>query len=215
MDTGIYRMSLVENLLVLVVIALWFLAIVNLFRKLERICNPPSIFINYSLHNNLSSSPSNVIHECYVNTLIEPTTSSSIHVTRATSVPVIDDMSSRTTVLAATSPPKKTSICTEISIEEGGVKNDSYTASQQLDTMSVEIAPCPKYIPRIVKQSLLDLHRRALFSNTSFPTSSARRTSMTVDPQTLTRFQLRKKLYQRENAIDEGDWYKNFEPIVK
>ncbi|UJR08172.1 hypothetical protein I4U23_012445 [Adineta vaga] len=217
MEDGIYRMSLMESLLVLIVIGLWFLAIVNLVRKFERICNPPSIFLNYSTHNNLSFSPS-TIQECYENTLLEPTTTSSVHITRATSEPAIDELSRASIQIRSpieTCIQTNTSISTRIptdNIIEGSATSSHQTDQQnRFDIISIERSPCPKYIPKIVKQSLLDLHRRALFSNTSFPTMRTRELNYTTENRMTTRFSLRKKRYQRENAIDEGDFYRNRE----
>lgn len=92
MENSIYRMSFTESCLVLIVISLWLFALINFIRKLERICNPPSIFLNYSIHNNIN------LNEHYQNKFIQPRTILSNHFNHAISVPTIN-ASPRTTIL--------------------------------------------------------------------------------------------------------------------
>ena len=225
MEDSFYRMSLTENCLVLIVIGLWLLAVINLARKLERICNPPSIYPNYSIRHKASSSvsmrrqrlPKNVIHtgRLSMNPLV-----------RATSEPMID-ASPRATILVRS--PSETFLHTRQSISEsiaspsvlelGKSGSSSEFLGQSFCRIHVEtklnksVAPqqflSPQRIPSIVRRSLLDLHRRALMANASTHSSTPRYiVTTTVNPSTLAttnRFPLMKKKRQREYTIDENE----------
>jgi len=224
MEDGIYRMSLTEGFLVLIVIGLWVLAVVNFVRKLERICNPQSIYLDYSIHNNNTSLSPSTLHSCYQNNLIQSTTPSPIHFIRATSEPAID-ASPRTTIHmrspSETCLHSKSSISQQMSSLSKLELDRSHTSinlprhsGYQIHVETLSNKPKLLYrkrLPSIVKRSLLDLHRRALISNTSLNNSMARCVVITADNRTTTtttRIPLMKKKYQRENAIDEDDGYK-------
>ncbi|CAF1238645.1 unnamed protein product [Rotaria sp. Silwood1] len=228
MEESIYRMSLSESFLVLIIIGLWLFAIINLARKLERICNPPSILPNYYTRNRTSLNPS-TLHEHYPPNPTQSTDPSAIHIFRATSEPTID-ASPRTTIHmhypSETCLLKKSSISEQIFIPdtiELETSNSSLNISRYKDhRINVEIKSNhpkssqpylnPKRIPPIVRRSLLDLHRRALFSNISSNISmnhyivnaKENRTGLTTIKTALI-----KKKYQHENTIDEDDCYKS------
>jgi hypothetical protein len=224
MEEGIYRMSLTESFLVLIIIGLWLFAVINLARKLERICNPPSSYPNYSIHNKTSLSPS-TLHERYPNNSIQPIRSSLGHFVRATSEPTID-ASPRATIHIRS--PSETCLYAKLSISEQvpssntlelGESNTSFNVpSHNCHRSHVETIPNkpiqpqpllnPRRIPAIVRRSLLDLHRRALISNTSSRSSVTRCVATTTENQlmvSMNRFPLMKKSFQQENAIDEDD----------
>jgi len=224
MEEGIYRMSLTESFLVLIIIGLWLLAVINLARKLERICNPPSSYPNYSIHNKTSLSPSK-LHERYQNDSIQPIRSSPGHFVRATSEPTID-ASPRTTIHIRF--PSETCLYAKSSISEQvptpstlelGESNSSLNAPShngyQIHVETIPNKPIqspqllnPRLIPSIVRRSLLDLHRRALISNTSSHSSVNRCHVTTTENQlmvSMNRFPLMKKSYQQESAINEDD----------
>lgn len=223
MEEGIYRMSLMESFLVLIIIGLWLFSVINLARKLERICNPPSIYPNYSLRNKASLSPTE-LHEHYPNDSILPARSSPIQFVRATSEPTID-ASPRTTILIRS--PSETYLYTKSSLSEQipspstlelGRSSSSLELPHHndyrlhIETTSDKLLQSPKLlnpkrIPSIVRRSLLDLHRRTLL-NASSNNSMTRSVVGTTDNQrmvALKRFPLRKKTCQLEDAIDEDD----------
>ncbi|CAF1110535.1 unnamed protein product [Adineta steineri] len=217
MEDSIYRMSLVEGFLVLIVIGLWFIAIINLVRKLERICNPPSIYLNYSTQNNLSLRLS-TDHEHYRNNFIKPITTSRIHFIRAISEPTID-ASPRTTIHvrspSETFAQSKASISQQMSsrstieIEastssinlshQNNYRNHVETISNKL--ISSEKLSYPKRLPSIVKRSLLNLHRRTLFPNTTL----TRCTIVTTDVPTKFKFPIMDKQLPKTDEISEHD----------
>ena len=216
MEEGIYRMSLGENFLVLIIIGLWLFAVINLARKLERICNPPSTYPNYSIHNKTSSTPS-TYHEHYARDLIPPPRASSNLLVRATSEPTID-ASPRATILVRS--PSETFL-QMISSKSGHIASPSTLelrsdssltlpsqSDYQIQIESLTTKPVrpqqllnPRRIPSIVRRSLLDLHRRALMANTS--TQYIVTTTENRSMATMNRFPLMKKKYQRHNTIDE------------
>ena len=220
MEDGIYRMSLAEGFLVLIVIGLWLLAVRNFVRKLERICNPPSIFLDYSTLHNISLSPS-TLHNCYQNKLIRP---SPIHFARATSEPAID-ASPRTTIHKRS--PSETCLHSKTSLSQpmsssSKLKLERSNSSLNLprhsgyhihvETIANKLKPLqkpsyPKRLPSIVKRSLLDVHRRALFSNISLDNSMTQCVVIANDNRTM-RIPLMKKNYQRGHTIDGDSRYK-------
>lgn len=196
MEEGIYRMSFVESLLVLVVIGLWLLAVISLAKKLERICNPPSILPNYSIHKKISISASTRRDRCS-NESIQSTLPPPVNFIRATSEPAIDASPRATIFIRSPSETclhvKSTSTLrmstmsqhlTSPSVIELGQKTHRTssvgsltvprTTSCHLQTETSRLnQPTlldPKRIPSIVRRSLLDLHRRTLYSN-SIPTT--------------------------------------------
>jgi len=221
MEEGIYRMSLTEGFLVLIIIGLWVFAVINLARKLERICNPPSAYLNYSIHNKISLSPP-IHHEHYSNDFIQPIQSSPKHFIRATSEPNID-ASPRTTVHIRS--PSETYIHAKLPISEQVPSSNTFESGRtdsslsprdsgyQIHLASISSKPIqgqqlldPRSIPSIVRRSLLDLHRRALMSNTSPNILTTRCTVTTRENQpmvTINTFPLMNKTYQQEDAIDE------------
>jgi hypothetical protein len=223
MEESIYRMSLTENFLVLIIIGLWVLAVINLARKLERICNPPPVYSGYSRHSKTSLS-SSVLRERHPKDLRQPTRSSTNILIRATSEPTID-ASPRTTILIRS--PSETFVHNKLSISEQipspsvlelGQSDNSLNFPNRsacqihVETTSEKTIPQqkllnPRRIPSIVRRSLLDLHRRALMSNTSSNTSKPRYIVTTTENRAMMMtnniFPLMKKTYQRENTIDE------------
>jgi hypothetical protein len=247
MEEGIYRMSFVESLLVLVVIGLWLLAVISLAKKLERICNPPSIFPNYSLHTKASVSPSSR-RDRRSNDSAQSTLPPPINFVRATSEPAID-ASPRATIYVRspsetclhvkststlrmsimsqhlTSPSALELGKSRMNTSAGSLtvpRTSSYqirveTPHKQLTTQKLLD---PKCIPPIVRRSLLDLHRRTLYSNTSSNASPIRcivtaagnnsngnRPITTTTTTTHTRVPLLNK-YRRANETDDDDWYR-------
>ena len=192
MEEAIYRMSFVESLLVLVVIGLWLLAVISLAKKLERICNPPSIFPNYSLHKKASLS-SSARRDRRSNESIQSTLPPPVTFVRATSEPAID-ASPRATILVrspsetclhvkSTSTLRMSAMSQNLNspsaLELGqsrrnhsvGSLSIPRTSSYQVRTETSQ-SPLtrpnfldPKRIPSIVRRSLLDLHRRTHYSN--------------------------------------------------
>jgi hypothetical protein len=194
MEEGIYRMSFVESLLVLVVIGLWLLAVISLAKKLERICNPPSIFPNYSLHAKASVCPSSR-RDRHSNESVQSTLPPPVTFVRATSEPAID-ASPRATIyvrspsetclhVKSTSTLRMSALSqhlTSPSALELGTKRMNNSAGSlivprsssyqiRVETphrpLTTQTLLDPKRIPSIVRRSFLDLHRRTLFSNTS------------------------------------------------
>lgn len=194
MDEGIYRMSLVESLLVLVVIALWLLAIISLAKKLERICNPPSIFPNYSLHAAKVSVCPSSRRDRRSNDSVQSTLPPPVNWVRATSEPAID-ASPRATIyvrspsetclhVKSTSTLRMSTMSQHLSspsnLELGQARRNTHVdclsvprnSSYQIRVESsdrhlpTQNLIDPKRIPSIVRRSFLDLHRRTLFSNT-------------------------------------------------
>ena len=194
MEEGIYRMSFAESLLVLVVLGLWLLAIISLARKLERICNPPSIFPNYSLRTKVSVCPSSR-RDRRSNDSDQSMLPPPINFVRATSEPAIDaspratiyvrspsetmlHVKSTSTLRMSTlsqhlaSPSalelgqnrRNNSVGTLIVPRTGSFRIHVETPDKSLATQTLLD---PKLIPPIVRRSFLDLHRRTLFSNTS------------------------------------------------
>lgn len=202
MDETIYQMSLTENLLVIFVIFLWLIAVIHLARKLERICNPPSIRPNYSPHQSaVHSNPSIQAEHSSMSSWTRAQT-----LIRCTSEPVIDPEHRSTVQLVRF--PSETCLPVRTSI---GEQNSSLTVIDQIPSSSpmtlFQSKPFiyPKRLPSIVRRSLLDLHRRAL-SQTSNPRSLARidddgeETTMVISS---TRNPFLRKTYQRSNAIDQ------------
>jgi hypothetical protein len=226
MEEGIYRMSFGENFLVLIIVGLWLLAVINLARKLDRICNPPSIYPNYSTNPKTSLSPS-VLRECYPNDLLQPTRSSTTPLVRATSEPTID-ASPRTTILIRS--PSETFLHAKLSISEQNPtpsvleleQSDSLLNLPTRSTCPIHIQAIsersippqkllnPRRIPSIVRRSLLDLHRRALMSNASSSTSTTPRYIVTTTTNrsvpTTNIFPLLKKMHQRQYTIDDYEF---------
>jgi len=192
MEEPIYRMSLVESLLVLVVIGLWLLAVISLAKKLERICNPPSIFPNYSLQAAKASvCPSSRrdrrSNESVQSNALPPP----ISFVRATSEPAID-ASPRATIyvrspsetclhikststlrMSAMSQHLTSPSALELGKSRASVgslaipRTSSFqirveTPQRQLNTQN---HLDPKRIPSIVRRSFLDLHRRTLYTH--------------------------------------------------
>lgn len=196
MEEGIYRMSLVESLLVLVVIGLWLLAVISLAKKLERICNPPSIFPNYSLHTKPSICPSSR-RDRRSNESVQSTLPPPINFVRATSEPAID-ASPRATIyvrspsetclhVKSTSTLRMSAMSQHLTspsalelgqnnfnkIPSSGSLATPRTSSYQIRVevphrqLTKQTLLDPKRIPSIVRRSLLDLHRRTLIPNAS------------------------------------------------
>ncbi|CAF2055256.1 unnamed protein product [Rotaria magnacalcarata] len=249
MDEGIYRMSFVESLLVLIVIGLWLLAVISLARKLERICNPPSIFPNYSLHTKPSISPSSR-RDRHSNESVHSTLPPPINFVRATSEPAID-ASPRATIyvrspsetclhVKSTSTLRMSAMSQHLNspckLELGNSsmsrraesltvpRTSSYhirveTSQRPLPTKTLLD---PNRIPTIVRRSLLDLHRRTLFSNTTSNLSPIRcivtaasnntnrnepHTVTTIPATTSVKVPLLNK-HRRANETDEDEWYR-------
>ncbi len=208
MEESIYRMSLGEIFLVLIIIGLWIFAVINLAKKFERICNPPSINPNY-LYNKTSLSPS-TLHGRYSNDLIPPTRSFRQQSIRATSEPNID-ASPRTTIVIRS--PSETCLYTRSSISEqipsasilelrksNSLLDLPHHNGYRIHVETISDKPPgsqqllhPRRLPSIVRQSLLDLHRRTLTSNTSTPGCVV----TTTENQSVV------KIYQRDNTIGE------------
>lgn len=192
MEEPIYRMSFVESLLVLVVIGLWLLAVISLAKKLERICNPPSIFPNYSLHKNTSISPS-VRRDRRSNESVHSTLPPPQNFIRATSEPAIDASPRATIYIRSPSETclhvKSTSTLrmstmsqhlasphalqlgrTTRNMSVGSLRSPGTSSYHIRTTKSPSVSNQhalldPNRIPTIVRRSLLDLHRRTLHSN--------------------------------------------------
>jgi hypothetical protein len=194
MEEAIYRMSFVESLLVLVVIGLWLLAVISLARKLERICNPPSIFPNYSLHTKASICPSSR-RDRHSNESVQSRLPPPINFARATSEPAID-ASPRATIyvrspsetclhVKSTSTLRMSAMSQHIpspsALELGKNRTNTSVGSLiiprsssyqiRVETpqrpLTAQTLLDPKRIPSIVRRSFLDLHRRTLYSNPS------------------------------------------------
>lgn len=207
MEESIYRMSLTESLLVLIVVILWLLAVINLARKLERICNPPSIQLSYSSRLKLDSNPSTRPEHSSVQSTL-PLAPSTSNLVRATSEPAIDP-SPRPVILLRS--PSETCLSARPSSSQPTIllhpsHPNEFRIRMEVTTTNRPDAPqaflYPKRLPSIVRRSLLDLHRRALYSNhvahRSFPRPgmSSRKIS------------LGKRRYERANAIDDEDWHR-------
>ena len=248
MDEGIYRMSFVESLLVLIVIGLWLLAVISLARKLERICNPPSIFPNYSLHTKPSVSTASRRNR-HSNDSRQSTLPAPIHFVRAKSEPAIDASLPATIYVRSpseaclnfnsTSTLRVTDVSQHLNalnpLERDKVHVDSradpltiprsrsyHIRVETLRTpMATQTLLDPKCIPPIVRRSLLDLHRRTLFSNTASNASPIRcvvtaasnksndngpHTTMTA--MATVRIPLLSK-YRTANETGEDDWYRS------
>lgn len=194
MEEGIYRMSLVESLLVLVVIALWLLAVISLAKKLERICNPPSIFPNYSLHAAKASVCPSSRRDRRSNESVQSTLPPPVNWVRATSEPAID-ASPRATIyvrspsetclhVKSTSTLRMSTMSQHLSspshLELGQARRNTHIDCLSVprnSSFQIRVEPSqrhlptqnlidPKRIPSIVRRSFLDLHRRTLYSNT-------------------------------------------------
>ncbi|CAF2429632.1 unnamed protein product [Rotaria sp. Silwood2] len=250
MDEGIYRMSFAESLLVLIVIGLWLLAVISLARKLERICNPPSIFPNYSLHAKTSVSPSSR-RDRHSNDSVQSTLPPPVNFVRATSEPAID-ASPRATIyvrspsetclhVKSTSTLRMSAMSQHLNspstLELGksgmsnrvGSLNIPRTSSYHIRVetskrpVTTQTLLDPKRIPSIVRRSLLDLHRRTLFSNNASNISPIRcivtaasnnsngngphTTTTTSSTTTSAKVPLLNK-YRKANETDEDDWYR-------
>ncbi|CAF1065915.1 unnamed protein product [Rotaria sordida] len=182
MEENIYQMSLSEIFLVLIIIALWLFAVINLARKLERICNPPSILPNYSKQNKIDlNTPIRRGH--YSPNTIQSKQLSSIHLIRSTSEPTIIvspcttihiRYPSETCLNRKSSKSEQILSPNRIELERSNnslnfLRHKDYririeTKSKQ--SISTQQYLNPKRIPSIVRRSLLDLHRRTLYSNT-------------------------------------------------
>lgn len=225
MEENFYRMSLTENFLVLIIIGLWVLAVINLARKLERICNPPPIYPNYSAHTKASLS-SSIHRQRHVKNVTQVPRLSTTLLVRATSEPTID-ASPRATILIRA--PSETFLHAKQSISESvpspsalelgkaGSSTDVLrpgTCQMHVETTSSKPTGrqqllAPQRIPSIVRRSLLDLHRRALMANASSHVSMPRYVVTTIVNQppvaTTNAFPLMKKKKQREYTIDESE----------
>lgn len=195
MEEPIYRMSLAESLLVLVVIGLWLIAVISLAKKLERICNPPSIFPNYSLHTKASLCPSSRRDRRSNESVQSNTLPPPISFIRATSEPAID-ASPRATIyvrspsetclhIKSTSTLRMSAMSQNLTspstLELGKSRRNTSVGSLavprtssfqiRVETPQRQLTPRnhldPKRLPSIVRRSFLDLHRRALFTNNS------------------------------------------------
>lgn len=249
MEEPIYRMSFVESLLVLIVIGLWLLAIISLARKLEKICNPPSIFPNYSLHTKVSISPSSR-RDRHSNESVHSTLPPPSSFVRATSEPAID-ASPRATIyvrspsetclhVKSTSTLRMSTLSQHLNspsaLELGKSRKTSRADSLTVPRTSsyhirVETTRRPshtqklldpKRIPSIVRRSLLDLHRRALFSNTTSNLSPIRCIvtaasnsangngihSITTAATTASARVPLLNRYHRPNETDEDEWHR-------
>ncbi|CAF1101683.1 unnamed protein product [Rotaria sordida] len=246
MDEGIYQMSLVESLLVLIVIGLWLLAVISLARKLERICNPPSIFPNYSLHTKASVCPSSR-RDRHSNESVQSTLPPPITFVRATSEPAIDASPRATIYVRSPSETclhvKSTSTLrvsamsqylnspSALELGKGGMhsrvgsltipRTSSYhirveTTQRPLITQTLLD---PKRIPSIVRRSFLDLHRRALVSNTTtnispircIVTAACNNSNANAQHTTTTTTTTNAKVpllnkHRKANDTDEDDW---------
>lgn len=228
MDDSIYRMSFSEIFLVLIIIGLWLFAVINLARKLERICNPPSILPNYYSRMKNSLNPS-TLHERHTVNTTQTTTHSPTHINRATSEPTID-ASPRATV--HTRCPSEAYLHTVSSISEQvltpsivelGRGNSSVNLIRHNDcrvriqTIPNKFIPSqkllnPKRIPSIVRRSLLDLHRRTLFSNTSSNILLNHSMASSTDNRTglvIAKASFKRKKYEREVIINGNHYYKS------
>lgn len=219
MEEGLYQMSLVENFLVLLIIGLWLFAVIILVRKLERICNPPSIFVNYSLHTKTSLSPS-TLHQRYPNDST-PTSPrpSPLHFIRSISEPT-PSASPRTTIdLRSPSDiciPQKTYLSEQIlspSLLELGKSKSSldlprhtgyriHVETIRNKTLSPNPLLSPNRMPSIIRRSLLDLHRRTatIGSSTHYVV-----TSIPLENRIIATGPTVKRKYQRENAVDQDE----------
>ncbi|CAF1135030.1 unnamed protein product [Adineta steineri] len=246
MEEGIYRMSFVESLLVLVVIGLWLLAIISLARKLERICNPPSIFPNYSLHTKVSVCPSSR-RDRHSNDSVQSTLPAPVSFIRATSEPNID-ASPRATIyvrspsetclhVKSTSTLRMSALSQHLNspsaLELGENRRNRSVGSLALpstssyrihvETPQKTLAPQtlldPNRIPSIVRRSLLDLHRRTLYSNPTtnvspircIVTAAGNNSNGNGSVTTITTTAVKLPLLNRNrkaNEADEDDWYR-------
>ena len=235
MDEAIYRMSLAESILVLLVIALWLFAIVNLARKLERLCNPPSIFPNYSVKTKTNLDPLARSTHVFTNASSQSLSVTLNHLIRATSEPTVDPSSRAATYVRS---PSETCLAAKLTIsphrsspstlelgESAFLADHSLFYSSHYRHYSVQTRKSanatrpsenflyPKRLPSIVRRSLLDLHRRAAFhhgpSNFSNVRSFDKATSTFLkEPRSsmsATNIPFAKKAYQRANAVDEED----------
>lgn len=144
-------MSATENLLVLIIIGLWIVAVINLVRKLEHIWNPPSSYPVYSTDRKRNSNS----HESVI-----PMRLSAIQLIRATSEPTID-ASPRTTILVRS--PSETFVQTRSSASNDTLPSSTINFDTTVCRIQTEFI-YPKRLPSIVRRSLLDLHRRTLIS---------------------------------------------------
>ena len=248
-------MSVAESLLVLAVLGLWVLAVINLAKKLERICNPPSIFPNYSLHAKASVCPSTRRDRCSNDSVQSTLPPPPIHFIRATSEPAID-ASPRSTIFVrspsetclrvkSTSTSRMSTLLqrprSPSAIELGKHYYRSSAGSLSIPRMSsyqirneISREPMtkqtlldPNRIPSIVRRSLLDLHRRTLFTSPMPGLSPIRcivtaagsnangngpmtmtTTTATIPPKgTASRIPLLTRS-RRANEMDEDDWYR-------
>ena len=217
MEESIYRMSLTESLLVLIVIILWLLAVINLARKLERICNPPSIQLSYSSRIKLDSNPSSRPEHSSVQSTL-PLAPSTSNLVRATSEPAIDP-SPRPVILLRS--PSETCLSARSSISQPTIllhpsHPNEFRVRMEVTSPNRPDAPqaflYPKRLPSIVRRSLLDLHRRALYSHhlahRSFPRPGERVFNEHRSGMTSKKISLVKKRYERANAIDDEDWHR-------
>ena len=188
MDEAIYRMSLAESILVLLVIALWLFAIVNLARKLERLCNPPSIFPNYSLKTKTNFDPLARPTRVCTNASSQSLSVTVHHLMRATSEPTVDPSSRAVVAATYVRSPSETCLAAKLTIsphrsspstfelgERAFLADHSLFYSSHYRHHSVQTRKSanatrpsgnflyPRRLPSIVRRSLLDLHRRAAF----------------------------------------------------
>ncbi|CAF1565482.1 unnamed protein product, partial [Didymodactylos carnosus] len=175
-----YKMSTVECLLVLVVISLWLFAVINLARKLEKLCNPPSIFPNYSAYAKVSVSPSSAPNSgehneqrAFIRATSEPTIDATPRtiVIRSPSEACLHAKSTnslRESTMSGLSPTNfindqhhhHSRSTHRITHETHGNRPTNKQRNSLLD---------PNRIPMIVRKSLIDLHRRTLFNTNITP----------------------------------------------
>jgi hypothetical protein len=246
MEEGIYRMSFAESLLVLVVVGLWLLAVISLARKLERICNPPPVYPNYSLHTKVSVCPSSR-RDRRSNDSEQSMLPPPVSFVRATSEPAIDASPRATIYVRSPSETclnvKSTStlrmsamsqhLASPSALELGQSRRNTRIGSLTIPrtgsfhihvetprtTLATQTLLDPKRIPTIVRRSLLDLHRRTLFSNSPSHISPIRcivtaagssldgNGPITTTTTTAAKLPLVNK-YRKTNELDEDDWYR-------
>lgn len=222
MDEEIYPMSSTERFLVLVVFGLWLFAVINLARKLEKICNPPSIVMSYAARKTTISNVSVGADSTSKNSKGKVNGSSS-NLVRSNSEPTIDQNERKTDLIRS---PSETLISARPSIGQQAATSDFIVESTENPSelnkfrkpmekaMSLQrTGPVPflypRRLPSIVRRSLLDLHRRAQFSRTLSQHSSNSSPKRFDEPGHFARnhFPALKKTYQRANAIDDDEDY--------
>ncbi|CAF1056486.1 unnamed protein product [Didymodactylos carnosus] len=177
----IYKMSTVECLLVLVVISLWLIAVINLARKLEKLCNPPSIFPNYSLYAKVSVSPSSapnssepIEQRTFIRAISEPTIDASprtviIRSPSETCLHIKSTNSLRGSTLSHLSPSDFIDDHFYHHYTNSNHRIVHETNENRLTNKQRNSLLDPNRIPMIVRKSLIDLHRRTLFNTNITP----------------------------------------------